>query len=929
MLPIILRLCFYALFLFLWNTVSAQQVRYNRIQHKNYKWYVLPVKDATVYFPEQHDSLAVFTTRWIEPIKKEVSVLMGKTTSKVPNIIIYPSGSRMYESNAGMYQDGLLPFPTIVAKGERILVPFNGNHEEFINYLRRSWILMSWEELFKSEERQDVPVHRKLFPDGFKEAAIDHISEGWTLENEMELHQIWTNAQTGNWQSISAAKPQLVWHSFIYFLEEKYDYHALNFLLTQFRQKKSLERGVRLVFKRTLDTLTNECFRFWQNRWNTPVIHTSDTVNEQTAWALQSFDGKTSVFIAEKKNKRKVFINNHIPDKKPKLLFSYTLPPWLNDLSHDHYPVLQWSKDGKNLFAVYPQKGKMIVRSFNLSGQETAKKEVDKAEGIDGFMEMKANEWLMSAYRNGQSDLVKFNPLRNSFEALTTDKADNTELIKDKEGNLYYRSGYPAVDSADSTGKPYGLYQWKDGNEALVRQDNDGIKAFLYDSIQPQEFYLAWTESHNKRKSKRDSIAELIRELKLKDKDSSAFLMGILQPKQPKDSNTVNEPKDYPKAIRPYLLQLYNGWFSARLNNDYYINKYQPFASHLGTFKVPETGVMATGGFSDIFDNHHFNIGYRMPSGMKGSDFFVRYENTAKKTDWNISFFRKVENLPPNSTGDWKDKNGFPYPALAKVKTRYYSIGWKRPLDYEWALSLQLSIRDDKTYFPALDLYSLDFAPVKQWWSINTINLAANKLQETAIPMLYSGWEGNAGVDIMAATGKDGAFTFGTMLQWKGHLPIYKGINLSTGVQGGYSGGGKYILYNMGGMENNITPLYDTSVHFAQHAPYSFQTLIMPFRGYMQNSLYGRAFGLMNVDVYVPLFAELIPLKTGFSVVRNFQIGLFTDWGTALLPNGTGSYKYSFGFSARTLLAGYPIRFDIGWPENFSKIPVWYLSIGI
>lgn len=102
MLPIILRLCFYALFLFLWNTVSAQQVRYNRIQHKNYKWYVLPVKDATVYFPEQHDSLAVFTTRWIEPIKKEVSVLMGKTTSKVPNIIIYPSGSRMYESNAGI-----------------------------------------------------------------------------------------------------------------------------------------------------------------------------------------------------------------------------------------------------------------------------------------------------------------------------------------------------------------------------------------------------------------------------------------------------------------------------------------------------------------------------------------------------------------------------------------------------------------------------------------------------------------------------------------------------------------------------------------------------------------------------------------------------------------------------------------------------------
>ncbi len=847
----ILRFCLIVLLFLFWGNgaILAQQVRYNRTQYKNYKWQVLPTKEAIIYFPEQHDSLAVFAARQIEFLKKEVSILMGKTSSKVPNIIIYPSVNRMYESNVGMYEDGLLPFPTIVTKGTRILLPFNGSHEDFLNYLKRALILIAWEELFKTEERENLPIKRKPYPAGFKEASINHIAAGWTLENEMQLHQIWASNQPENLHTILQLNPQLVWHSFIYFLEEKYDTHSLNFILAQARQKKSLERGVRLIFKRNIDTLTNECFRFWQERWEKVPINTFNTDNSQTTYTLKSNDKKTTVYVVNDKNKRKVFLDNNISEQKPKWLFTYTMPPWLTDISHDNYPLLQWSKDKNTLFAIYSHKGKMIARSFNLSGQEITKKAIGKAEGINGFIEMKANEWWISAFLNGQSDIVKFNAHRNNFETITSDKADNIGLLQKEKEMIYYRSGFPVPDSVDTTAKPYGLYSWNNGIELLVKKDNDGIKATLSDTLQYETTYFLWAESHRRKKSERDSIAALLKELKLKDKESSSFLMGILNPKSSEDSSKIKASQDDDKSIRPYFIQLYSAWFSARLNNDYFINRYQPYASHLGTFKIPETGAMATGGFSDIFDNHHFNIGYRMPSGLKGSDFFVRYENTAKKTDWNILFFRKVENLPLDGTRDWKDKNGFPYPAMAKVKTKYYSIGWKRPLDYEWAISMQMSVRDDKTYFPAIDLYSLEFEQVKQWWSINTIDLNANKLQKTDITMLYRGWAGNAEIDIMASTGKYGAFTYGASLQWKGHIPLYKGINLCTGIQGGYSGGGKYILYNMGGVNNNVTPLYDTSVHFTQDAPYSFQTLIMPFRGYMQNSLYGRAYGLTNVDI--------------------------------------------------------------------------------
>ena len=150
----------------------------------------------------------------------------------------------------------------------------------------------------------------------------------------------------------------------------------------------------------------------------------------------------------------------------------------------------------------------------------------------------------------------------------------------------------------------------------------------------------------------------------------------------------------------------------------------------------------------------------------------------------------------------------------------------------------------------------------------------------------------------------------------------------------GHSVGQSRVLYNFGGVDNNVVPRTDTSVRFKQEAPYAFQTLVTPFRGYRQNSLYGSSYVLFNADLYVPLFSKLIPLRTGFSALNNLQLGIFTDFAATArkqdhLPPAP-THLQSFGCSARTMLAGYPIRFDLAWPQQgFSAPPVWYLSFSI
>ncbi len=171
-----------------------------------------------------------------------------------------------------------------------------------------------------------------------------------------------------------------------------------------------------------------------------------------------------------------------------------------------------------------------------------------------------------------------------------------------------------------------------------------------------------WLQDYLKNKKRKDSIDGL--DHKRQDKEEVSVLENILTPGNIKAAaqlqrDSIRRALAYtPKKVNPYILQLHSAYFSAQINNDYYINRYQPFQAYLGTFKFPGVGAMAQGGFSDLFENHHFNIGYRLPAGSDGSDFFVRYENTARKLDWHVLFFRKVESLEPDPQRDWKDNRG-------------------------------------------------------------------------------------------------------------------------------------------------------------------------------------------------------------------------------------------------------------------------------
>jgi len=1035
------RVLFIALCVNCFQTNAQQEQRYNRFQYHKYKWKAYHTKTFHVYFPAGNDSLLFFIAGKapdaIEKIKKRM--ITGRI--KNPNIIIYPSIDRQYETNIGSFDNLQYTLPTFVSKGNRAVVNYNGSYADLEDQLYESLARSAWEEQFKdggsgSETSKDTKSKKpksaknETIPDWFKEGAIRYFAHGWTIQAEDQLRNSFEKNHFNDWQQIQNYEPKLSGHAFCYFLTEKYYPTAVAQTLIQLKKKRSLPRVLRLVTKHTIDSLYTQCFQYYKERFKKDLEKEKDkskiatvTIPHKKGIIKNLLINPNQTYIAYVSyynNSRTVYVYDS-KSKETHKICSYKLAPWIDDHSPDQYPLLQWHPDGKQLFVAVPIKGKIVINRYAPEGKLQETTTLGAVDGIRTLQPLSDRAFLLTAYKNGQSDIVSYDEDKSRYSAYTDDAYDDAEpvtvnktmyLISNrpktkKEPPIYYIGyGYrykkdtlwqgiykiqgdqlvPIVTDTTSYvkwDKPIPLIN----GQLLVTNTKYGTEKFSlldlnwnqkanttlgnYEHIQ----YLPGSNTIASYRSDKDSIyiseeplATWIQENKATVSDTtSPWLIDyrIRQAKQAKEDSILNKAKDTThtfleqvlkplskdgkkekenkikkrkakstdsSGITPYILQLNSAYFTAKINNDYFINRYQPYQSYQGAFKFPEVGGMAQGGLSDLFENHQFTIAYRLPAATDGSDFFFRYENLAQKIDWGFSYFRKVESLQPDPNRNWVDEHGDPYPNTAKVKTHYYELFLKDPLSYDCSLGLETAIRDDRTIFLATDKHSLDFADRTDLWSITTLSYTLNKLKPT-LPYLYKGFYIKVLTDVFKGLSQQEPLVFGSSLNVTYHQPLYKYITLVAQLHTGYSAGDQKVLYNLGGVDNNVTPRVDTNVHFSQNAPYAFQTLVTPFRGYYQNTIYGNQYTVANTDVYFPIFQTLIPLETPLPSINNLQLGILGDIGSAretwVSDPNNARWLWSYGLSARTSLAGYPLRIDIAWPGNRNRQPVWYFSLNL
>jgi outer membrane protein assembly factor BamA len=196
-----------------------------------------------------------------------------------------------------------------------------------------------------------------------------------------------------------------------------------------------------------------------------------------------------------------------------------------------------------------------------------------------------------------------------------------------------------------------------------------------------------------------------------------------------------------------------------------------------------------------------------------------------------------------------------------------------------------------------------------------------------------------------------GLYNIGTDIRY--YEPVYKNVVLATRFAYAHSGGNKRINYVMGGVDNWLFA-QQSAFAPAPSENFGFQALTTNLRGYPQNARSGNTFGVINVEMRVPLFTTLSKKPIQSSFLKNLQLVGFADAGNAwngLLPteeNTQRSYPFAnqannvtliltpprtdlaigYGAGIRTTLLGYFMRLDAAWNIEGRRKPMIHFSLG-
>ncbi len=923
----------------------------NRIQSQpELRWQRYSTSFAHFYFATASDSLCRYTLENYQPLLKRLEKESGLKSRGLNNLIIYPSIYKFFETNIGSHDPRQYSYPTIsFDAGNRVLVAFKGSYETYQRDLGLALARQLWEQNISRAGLLNMPGSKSPEQEWFREGIIHYLADGFSRADNDRLYQLLLQSNATDMTTLireaSTEEQILLAQGFCRFLTRHYRKDALRQILFQLKQRKSFTTAVRLVTKRNWEELMivytaylKHIYRLPDTSFNTvsdTIIHKVPFSTTDTLFTASTHRG--AVWSQVSNNRKRIYLELQ---KGPKLLGAFGAPLWLESI-HVDYPLVDVYQD--KIYLLQVKNGIHTVKIYNPAGMLI--RTIELPQLIEGVRDLKVqdeNTWLMAAYTHGRSDIISFNPKRYTLKSVTNDLADNTGLSirQDMAETISYRSGFPlsADTAAGIAAKAYGTYQTslqgKEQQEVLLQSDSADfatlLQSYKNDNGSLPGYQQSWFQDYVRQQTESDSL--LRAEQARKGESNTSFLSGVLAHAQGNDTAKTDREAIYEaRKSRPYLLQLSNLWFNASVNNDYFINRLQPYQAQLGIYKFPEVGAMLTGGYADLFDNHEFNIGYKMPAGTEGSDFFFRYKNKKQRTDWWLMYYRKVESLSPTAANQWLDAQGRPYPPSAKVKSFYYEAGIDHPFSYNAALSFSIALRQSRTVFLSTDRYSLQYPPLKELWNINSLAYTYNNIRPSSgNSLLLKGFKYKAMLDALLGVERKNRFSYGITQSLDWYQPVNAWLNWHQHIAGGYSGGTEHILYNFGGMDNNVIVRIDSSAVFAQDAPYIFQQLVTPLRGFRQNTMWGNAYGLMNAELFAQVFNGMIPGKTNFSFLNRLQLGAFADLAYSRATwqdSAKWQRRNSFGLSLKTILASYPIRVDLAFPYNLDHKPMLHLSL--
>ncbi len=459
--------------------VNAVEYGKNRVQHKKFTWRFYETNNFYTYFNVGGNELAKQAAQVAEEELEQIEKVVEYSLQRKASIIIYNNYEDFKSSNIGLGTDFANPGGLTRLVNNKIIVYFNGNHADFRRQLRTGIVRSLVENLLFGDDIGEFASNQALLdlPKWLVEGYIRYHAENWNAKLDDQLKDVMMSGDYKNFYQFAFKEPELAGHAFWYYLGEKYKKDNVTYFLYLARIYKSLNTASQRITKKKFKPLLAEFMTSMEDRYfkdirqrrNAPkgTISVVEDVEKQDFYRFQVNPNPRNNTYAAVKFKKGIYSIILNQQGEEKVLLKYGVRVREGDIN-PNYPILAWDGKGTRLLVVYWKDGKIYMFVYDQIAR--IKRDRQEITGFDqildaGFM-LNQNQILMSAVKNGQSDIFIYNTQSQKTEQVTNDIYDDldpTFVSFPNRSAIIFSSNRPSgtaanADTALPSRYPFNIY---------------------------------------------------------------------------------------------------------------------------------------------------------------------------------------------------------------------------------------------------------------------------------------------------------------------------------------------------------------------------------------------------------------------------------------------------------------------------------------
>ncbi len=436
--------------------VNAVEFGKNRVQYKKFKWQYYQTKNFNIYFNQNGQELAKYIAQSAEKELPSIEAAAEYSLQRRANIVLYNEFADMQQSNIGLGTDWQNTGSVTKLVNNKMIVYFDADHAKLRKQIREGIARILTENVLFGDDLGEFAGNQALLdlPKWLTDGYIAYLGENWSTELDDELKSEILSGNYSKFYNFAFDKPLIAGHAFWYYIEERYKKENVTYLLYLARVYKNLNKACMQVCKKKFKDVLADFMEYEEDKYYKDIsrrkaypkgnyVEGFDISKRLDYYRFNVNPNKKSnsyVVTQYRKGIVRVILND---DFENKTLLKYGIRSWQNEVN-PNYPLMAWDPKGTRICIMYSEEGRLKFFVYDLVTRIKFPK-LDLTDKLGQVQDMKymlnSNTLLLSAVKNGHTDIFTFDITKEKLTQITNDVYDDLDAeyvsFPNKQGILF------------------------------------------------------------------------------------------------------------------------------------------------------------------------------------------------------------------------------------------------------------------------------------------------------------------------------------------------------------------------------------------------------------------------------------------------------------------------------------------------------------